>query len=207
MYYHFQSMTYSNIEDRTINNRMSIPICTVNQSSLFWSSFDLSGGKWCLQRLHVQTTWNFRLQKILQTVIKLVSQKTWMCDNRMVSFCKVFFCHGWVFIFSLIFGVGWTFFDYWMVGSAKLLPRKNFSSVQEFARNNFCKEFPALLTCRERRRTGILGRAKRTVCWSNTITLKWNLIQLVDIIKLCTQFYIHNFFIPFRSFSNFFAHG
>jgi hypothetical protein len=47
----------------------------------------------------------------------------------------------------------------------------------------------------------------KIVCWSNTITFKFNLIQHVDIIKLSTQLYFHNFFIPFRSFSNFVAHG
>jgi hypothetical protein len=47
----------------------------------------------------------------------------------------------------------------------------------------------------------------KIVCWSNTITLKVNLIQLVDIVKLCTQLYFHNFFTSFRSSSNFVAHG
>jgi hypothetical protein len=47
----------------------------------------------------------------------------------------------------------------------------------------------------------------KIVCSSNTITLKFNLIQLVDIIKLCTQLYFHNFFTSVRSFSNFVAHG
>jgi hypothetical protein len=47
----------------------------------------------------------------------------------------------------------------------------------------------------------------KIVCSSNTITLKFNLIQLVDIMKLFTQLYFYNFFIPFRSFSNFVAHG
>ena len=37
----------------------------------------------------------------------------------------------------------------------------------------------------------------KIVCSSNTITLKFNLIQLVDIMKLCTQLYFYNFFIPF----------
>jgi hypothetical protein len=40
----------------------------------------------------------------------------------------------------------------------------------------------------------------KIVCWSNTITLKCNLIRLVDVIKLCTQLYFHNFVIPFRAF-------
>jgi hypothetical protein len=47
----------------------------------------------------------------------------------------------------------------------------------------------------------------KIVCSSNTIILKFNLIQLVDIMKLCAQLYFYNFFIPFRSFSNFVAHG
>jgi hypothetical protein len=47
------------------------------------------------KKVHVQTIWNFRLQKIAQAVIKLVSQK-WWSDNWMVSLCKVF-GQGWVF--------------------------------------------------------------------------------------------------------------
>jgi hypothetical protein len=111
-----------------------------------------------------------------------------------------------------------------MVGSAKLLPRKNLSSVprhktfevvvtekgnllfphclgnggiracgssapehaQEFARNNFCKEFPALLICRERRRTGILGRAKRRSVRLGNQPIEKVLIFLLHI-KSCDQ--------------------
>jgi hypothetical protein len=75
------------------------------------------------------------------------------------------------------------------------------SSLNSFIKGVFCA---CPVWVKTRLSHSILSKI---ACWSNTITLKWNLIQLVDIIKLCTQFYFHNFFIPFKSFGNFFAHG
>jgi hypothetical protein len=46
------------------------------------------------KKVHVQTTWNFRLQKILLATTEVVKD---MCDNWMVSVCNVF-GQEWVFI-------------------------------------------------------------------------------------------------------------
>jgi hypothetical protein len=69
------SLKYWKLLKSNDNSRMSIQY--VNQSeSLSWSFSDLSGDKMVSpKKVYVQKTWNFRLQKIAQAVIKLMSQK------------------------------------------------------------------------------------------------------------------------------------
>jgi hypothetical protein len=68
-------MTHSNIEDY-VNSQYNMPIQYVNQTILIIYRFARRQmAVLSPKKVHVQTTWNFRLQKIAQAVIKLMSQK------------------------------------------------------------------------------------------------------------------------------------
>ena len=82
------------------------------------------------KKVHVQTTWNFKLQKIAQAVIKtrVTEVVKDMCDKLTTEWYPIvkFLARGGYLFFNWYLRLGKNIFYFLMVGPEKVLPRKTF---------------------------------------------------------------------------------